>query len=145
VANELLTADIMYNYLTETEVVDCLKTYLEKKRHACICRYGNQHGYDVEATKGNYKVLIEAKGAKANRHQGDKKSRIFSKGQLKTHFSVAILKALHMKNDNPGADIGIAHPSTVELRNLIEPFIHFLKELEIKHYWVMENGKVEIE
>jgi len=69
----------MDNILTESEVLNFLKAYLEKKKHACICKYGNQHGYDLEARKGNSRILIEAKGAKANKHQGNKIQSYFRK------------------------------------------------------------------
>jgi len=57
---------------------------------------------------------------------------------------MAILKALNMMKDNPIADIGIAHPATEELQNLIRPIIPYLKRLGVKHYWVTEDGKIDI-
>lgn len=117
---------------------------MEDEKYVCTCKFGYQQGVDVEAKRGDELILIEVKGAKVNKLEAQKKSKIFSANQIKTHLAVAILKALNMKKENLDADVGIAHPNTKEIRELVDPIISFLKMLSIKHYWVSSDGNILI-
>jgi hypothetical protein len=132
------------NLLTETQIVLLLQRHLENKKHVCVCKTGYQHGFDIEARNGNQVILIEAKGAKANKHEKKSNSKIFSRNQVKTHLAVAVLKAINMKRENINATVGIAHPDTDRIREFVDPIIPFLKKLSIKHYWVSANGNVSV-
>ena len=128
---------------TEDEIINILKKYLElngwKIDSYCL---GQKKGIDIVSSKLNKTLIIEAKGAKSNDKSPTKKREYFDKGQIKTHFGVAIVKILHEKSLNPKAEFAIAHPDDDSIRGAIGHLIPYLKKLEIKHFWVSEDGTV---
>ena len=132
-----------YIKLTEDETVISLMLYLEKAgwliESHCL---GHTHGCDIIASKNNNKLLVEVKGARAGDNSRNKKREFFDNTQIKTHFGKAIVKIFDDKVLNPNATFAIAHPDDVEIRKAIGRLTPFLKDLEIKHYWVSRNGIV---
>lgn len=128
------------NKMTENQVIKCLINYLEKKEWF-IEKYclGQEKGYDIIATRNSQKMIIEAKGAMADDASPTKKRSHFNSGQIKTHFGKAIVKALETKYSFPDAIVSIAHPYDNDIKKTIGHLIDFLKELNIKHFWVKED------
>lgn len=129
--------------LTENQVVEGLMQYLQNTGWEiddhCL---GFKHGIDIVAVKENTKLIVEAKGARANDGAHNAVRKQFDSGQLKTHLGKAIVKILEEMTKNPRARFAIAHPDDVYIRQCIGPSIKHLKKMGIIHYWVAENGNV---
>jgi len=129
--------------LTEDDVVKILAEHL--KQIGWIINstsLGHTHGNDIEANKSNTTLIVEVKGARAGDKSPAKKRMYFDGGQIKTHFGAAIVKILHEKYLNPKNVFAIAHPEDKDIRKTIGHLIPFLKSLDIKHFWVSEDGTV---
>jgi hypothetical protein len=129
--------------LIEDNVIDYLMKDLKAKGWSIesFCK-GNERGNDIVATKNGERLIIEAKGAKANDEAPTKKRASFDSGQIKTHFGKAIVKILEEKTKMSGTQFAIAHPEDEQIKKAIGGVIPFLKSLDIKHYWVGANRKV---
>lgn len=126
--------------LTEDEVVTYLIKHLEESGWS-IKEYhlGFDRGPDIEASKGKFHLLIEAKGARAGDKAHNKKRPWFNANQIKSHFGRALEKAFSMKYHYPKAIIAIAHPDDPDIRRHIAHLIPFLKPIGIKNYWVTKT------
>ena len=133
--------DKIVSKLTEDQTIIILIEYLKSQGWNidghCL---GQQRGYDIEASKGNEKLFIEAKGAKGNDNSPTKKRKYFDSGQIKDHFGKAIVKSLETINSYPNAKIGIAHPDDEDIRRVIGGITKNITKLGIRHYWVNENN-----
>lgn len=120
--------------LTENQVIELLMKWLEnnnwKIKNYCL---DNKRGNDIEAIRDGKKLIIEAKGAKANDNSKIKKRDFFSSGQIKTHFGKAIVKLLEEKVKYPDSLIAIASPYDQSLIKAIGQIIPLLKGIKIIH------------
>jgi len=131
------------NLLTENATIDFLVSYLEVNGWEIIDKkYGNSHGYDIEAIRYDETLIVEVKGAMANEGSKIKKRPFFDSGQIKTHLGKAIVKVLEVRNERPEAIIAIAHPYTPSIVKIVTPLLPYLVVLGIEHFWVKENGEV---
>jgi hypothetical protein len=103
---------------------------------------GQKQGNDIVALKGNSRLIVEAKGAKAGNNSPTKRREYFDSGQIKTHFGKAIVKVLDEKYLNPKCKFAIAHPDDIDIRKTIGNLTPFLKTLGIIHYWISADGTV---
>ncbi len=136
----------MTGKLTENKTIELLMPYLENQGYViesyCL---GQTRGYDIVANKGNDKLLIEVKGAKAHKDSPTKRRDFFNSGQIKTHLGKAIIKCLETKVSYPDAIIAIAHPEDEQIRKAIGGIVPELNKIGIIHYWVRADGTVELE
>jgi hypothetical protein len=134
---------LVMSKLTEDETVKILADYLKKSgwKIESIC-LGQTHGNDIVASKLNTTLIVEAKGARASDNSPTKKREHFNSGQIKTHFGVALVKILQEKHLNPKNKFAIAHPDDKDIRRTIGNLIPFLNILDIKHFWVSNNGTI---
>lgn len=132
--------------LTENRTIELLMTHLENEGYSiesyCL---GQSRGYDIVAIRNNEKLLIEVKGAKAHKDSPTKRRDFFNSGQIKTHLGKAIIKCLETKVSYPDAIIAIAHPEDEQIRKAIGGIIPELNKIGIIHYWVSEDGSVELD
>ena len=132
--------------LTEDETIEILMKYLKSKNWLiesyCL---GQKRGYDIVAKKGNEKLIIEVKGAKASDNSPTKKRSQFDSGQIKTHFGKAVIKSFETQNEFPNSQIAIAHPDNEYLRKIIGDLIKNINNAGLIHFWVNENGIVTTE
>ncbi len=131
--------------LTENDVVNLLADFLKNTGWEIekIC-LNNERGNDIEAKKNGQKLIVEAKGAKANDNAFTKKREKFDGGQIKDHFGKAIVKILEEKekNKNSNTKFAIAHPNDSDIKKHIGHLISYLNKLGITHYWIGKDGDV---
>ena len=132
--------------LTENEVIDCLEKWLNENSWSEIkCKRDSDRGIDLEAQLGNRRIIIEAKGAKANDKSKIKKREKFDSGQIHNHFGEALVKIFRKmyrhKEDNE-IEYGIAQP--YNLRETLLYAIGPIKKLNIKLYWVTQTGPLRL-
>lgn len=129
--------------LTEDKTVLLLIAYLNSKDYDIISYcLGQKRGYDIIAEKNGQKLIIEVKGAKANKDSPTKRREYFDSGQIKTHFGKAIVKSLETKVKFPNSKIAIAHPDDKDIKKAIGELIHEINKFGITHFWVNPNGSV---
>lgn len=129
--------------LTENDVVIFLSKYLENNGWEIKeKRLDQEHGIDIVAEKKGQILLVEAKGARANDNATNKKRKEFSKQQIKSHYGVAIIKVLELKNSNPQAIIAIAQPMD-DNEKTIGSITSEIEKLGIRHIWVKGCNKIK--
>jgi hypothetical protein len=129
--------------MTENQTITNLIYSLENDGWFIESRCLNQErGTDVVARKKNKYLYIEAKGARANDNSKNKKRKYFNKGQIKTHFGVALIKIMELMQQDKKANYAIAQPNDEEIHNAIGHLLPYLKKLGIKHFWVNEDKTI---
>lgn len=131
------------NILSENEVVEYLVTWLKNENWVIKKKaLGYQHGNDIEAERAEEKLIIEAKGAKPN---DVKKSHIFNSTQIQVHFGKALIKIMEEQTKNPVAFTGIAQPNNIMIKETLKDCLPRVNKLNIKLYWVNQDGKIIVE
>ncbi|MCU7619006.1 hypothetical protein NZ698_17650 [Chryseobacterium sp. PBS4-4] len=130
--------------LTENETILLLIEHLKHKgwiiESYCL---GQTRGCDIVAIKHDEKFCIEVKGARADDNSPTKRREYFNSGQIKTHFGKAIVKILSDKHLNPNSKFAIAHPNDDDIIRSIGNLTPYLRNLEIKHFWVSQTEIIE--
>jgi hypothetical protein len=81
--------------LTEDDVVAAVCIELENRGWSIESRLlTTQRGPDIQATKGQEKLLVEAKGEGSSKAHSSRYGMPFTRNQVRTHIGVAILTAL---------------------------------------------------
>ena len=129
--------------LTEDQTIKILMNYLQLEgweiESYCL---GQKRGIDIVAIKDSKKLYVEAKGARASDQSPTKKNDYFNSTQIKTHFGVAIIKAIKTRNKFPHGLVAIAQPDDDSIRKVLNGVTSSLKKLDIIHYWVSPEGTV---
>lgn len=130
--------------LTEDEVVEILSEKLKNDGWEIINQcFGQTRGNDIEATKDGKTLIVEAKGAKSNDYSPTKKREFFNSGQIKSHFGRALVKIMWDIEKNPNNIYAIAHPDDELIKKTIGKIIPQLEKLNIKHYWIKKDDKIQ--
>lgn len=130
--------------LTEDEVVRILSDKLQMEGWKIVNQcFGQTRGNDIEAVKDGRILIVEAKGAKSNDYSPTKKRESFDSGQIKTHFGKAMVKIMTEIEKNPNHLYAIAHPDDELIRKTIGKIIPQLEKLNIKHYWIKKDDKIQ--
>lgn len=128
---------------TEDEVIQHLINYLEHNGWEIKgCCFGRQRGIDIEASQNGSTLIVEAKGARASDSAPHKRREFFDGRQIKTHFGKAIVQILEKQNEFRDAQFAIAHPDDPDIRKAIGQLIPTLRKINIKHFWVTNDGRV---
>lgn len=129
--------------LTEDQTIKILIEFLKKDFWEIeSCCFGQERGIDIVARKKGKRLYIEVKGAKASEKAPTKKSDYFNSTQIRTHFGVAIIKAIKTQNRYPKDLVAIAQPDDDYIRKVLDGVVPALKKLNIIHFWVNANGIV---
>jgi len=132
--------------LTENETILLLVEHLKLDGYTiesyCL---GQSKGCDIVAKKNDKNIYIEVKGARANDNSPTKRREYFNSGQIKTHFGKAIVKILSdiNKSKNSNSQYAIAHPKDNDIIKAIGHLTPYLRNLNIKHYWVSKTEILE--
>jgi Holliday junction resolvase-like predicted endonuclease len=108
--------------LTEDFAVLAYIDYLKSDGWTIVSHcLGRQRGTDIVASKGNQKLLVEAKGARGNQADKNVVRRIFDSGQVKDHLGKAIVKVLELRLKHNGATLVVLHTGTDLVRKIVDP------------------------
>ena len=140
-------------WFEETNVLKRIKAYLEAKGWTIIKFNENKtaKGEDIIATKRNEKLVIEGKGYPSDKYVkttkrhivGDKKPS--NPKQLAKHwFGEALLSLELVKSKDQNIKIALGLPLMEKYENLLKDVDYVKKKLDIKCYFVDENGNVEV-
>ncbi|MGW6265780.1 hypothetical protein [Cellulosimicrobium funkei] len=128
--------------LYEDEVVRATMRYLEMngwtiESHALA----HQHGDDIVATRGDERLIVEAKGAGSSKEGTRRFGQAFTRNQVGSHVSVAVCRALRVWSIHEAA-AGLAFPDNAHHRSMVAPIQPALTELGITVFWVNIDGQV---
>lgn len=93
--------------LTEDEVKAAVKSVLEDKGYEVAVAWGHSRGVDLDARRGNDRLLIEAKGDALS-------------PQIQGNYFLGALGELDQRMSDPKAEYGLALPDNPRFRGLME-------------------------
>ncbi|MCP5095038.1 MAG: hypothetical protein GY943_05765 [Chloroflexi bacterium] len=131
--------------LTENDVVNAIKKYLESKGYTVEQALATtQKGIDIIASHSQYgKCLIEAKGATSAREGSENYGNEFSYSQIKSHIGMAILKSFQTIQKYKDCEVAIALPNNKTHRAVIESICVPIASSGLRIYMVNEDESVE--
>lgn len=134
--------------LTENNIIDILANYLEKKEGYEIKNKltTTQRGVDILAEKNGVTLYVEAKGETSSKESSNRHGKPFTKNQVGTHVSVAILTSLKIlsKDNDASRKVAMAFPDNKNHRDIIELIAPALRRAGIVTYLVKENSVIPI-
>ncbi|MBP6859114.1 MAG: hypothetical protein KBC69_00620 [Candidatus Magasanikbacteria bacterium] len=128
--------------LTENDVVKILAIYLEKEGYKIIQKLTTlEKGFDIVAEKNRITLYIEAKGGTSSKKGSRRYEKPFTKNQVGTHVSVAIMASLKIlsKGNKKFKKVAMAFPDNENHRAVIAPIAPLLKKIGIMIFLVNEN------
>lgn len=105
-----------------------------------------EHGVDIEAHRGERKLLVEVKGYPAAVYRsgpqaGERKPHGVG-AQARAYFGNAVLTGLLMRADNPESDVALVFPDFETYRTLIARTRESLAAARIEAWTVAQDGTV---
>ena len=129
--------------LTENDIVNILSDHLEAEGYMIVQSLNTiEKGIDIIAKRNGRTLYIEAKGETSSKSHTNRFGKPFSKNQIKSHVSKAILtsmKILTSKSDGQNIEVAIALPETEMHQDLIDDIHLALKKLGIIVFWVNQD------
>lgn len=101
----------------------------------------HQHGDDIVASRGDQRLIIEAKGDGSSKSTSSRFGKPFTRNQVKTHVSVAVVRAMRVTSAGE-ADAALALPASEFHRLEIGHIAPALRQLGIQVYWVGSDHSV---
>src|SRR5579871_6567720 len=105
-----------------------------------------EKGVDIRATREERALLIEVKGFPSSFYQDparrDKEKKTKPTIQAPVWYAQALLKAMMLQSEFPGADIAIGLPEHRRYQRLIDKTSQPLQKLGLTIYLVSEEGEV---
>jgi hypothetical protein len=124
--------------LFENEVVDAVAAFI--RHHGWVIEsmaHAHQRGDDIAATKGDWRLLVEAKGASSSKPGTSRYGRAFTSNQVGSHVGVAVLRALRWASIE-GVRPALAFPDNPHHRAHVDPIATSLTTLGVAVFWVSE-------
>jgi hypothetical protein len=108
----------------------------------------SEHGHDIDAVKGDERVLIEVKGYPTSTYaRGSRQGEVRAAGSLgaqaRTYFSNALLSGCVMRAENADSRVVIAFPATETYATLARRVGPVLLSAGIELWIVDEEGEVQ--
>lgn len=127
--------------LTENDVVEAVAEHLKRLGYSIttLCST-QQRGVDIEAVRDGKVLRVEAKGATSSLKHTKRFGKRFDRGQIESHASRALYKALSFYGE--GVEAAIALPDDALHREKIAPLQSALHKLGVTVFWVAEDCRV---
>ena len=132
-------------FLYEDDVVRAVIDYLEFDGWTIESfALSHQHGDDIVASRGEERLIIEAKGDGSSKNTTARFGKPFTRNQVKTHVSVAVVRAMQV------ASMGVALPAVAlpasEFHRIeVERIAPALRSIGIWVFWVSIDHSVELQ
>jgi hypothetical protein len=104
----------------------------------------HQHGDDVVASRGAQHLVIEAKGDSSSKSTSSRFGKPFTRNQVKTHVSVAVVRAMRVSSQE-SALAAVAFPASEFHRVEVARIAPALRSIGIWVFWVSPDQSVEIQ
>ena len=119
------------NHLSEDEVKEILRVWLESDGWASEIAWGKAHGIDIDAERARERWIIEVKG-------------IGSRSEMRVNYFISMLGETLQRMDDPNAKYSIALPNVKQFRNLWGRLPDLAKQrMRISAIFVSRDGSVE--
>lgn len=83
------------SFLYEDDVVHAVMAHLESEGWTIDSfALSHQHGDDIVASRGDQRLVIEAKGDGSSKSTTARFGKTFTRNQVKTHVAVAVVRAM---------------------------------------------------
>jgi len=130
--------------LTENDIIKYLTNHLKSNGYVIIQSLTtNEKGVDIIAERNKTKLYIEAKGETSSKSHTNRYGKPFTKNQVKSHVSRAILTSMEVisaiKNGEK-TEVALALPDTESHRELINRIMPAITILDLKIFWVSKKG-----
>ncbi|MEK4248209.1 hypothetical protein [Paenibacillus sp. FSL W7-1287] len=133
--------------LTENDVIAAVCNKLENMNFEIRQRlHTSEQGIDIIAVKGNFTLMIEAKGETSALGTSSRYGKPFNRNQIKNHVGKALLaasKLISSYRDSVGYGVAIALPDNYGHRKIIGEIEYALKKLGVYVFWVKDPDTVE--
>lgn len=100
-----------------------------------------QHGDDIVATRGDDRLLVEAKGEGSSKTHTKRYGSPFTNQQASVHVAVAVLRSLRVVAKGTGL-AAIALPEVESHTREIERIAPALQQLGVQVFWVNRDLQV---
>lgn len=136
------------DWLDEVEIQRRVVQWLRKEGwHVVREASGREHGTDIDATRGDYRLSVEVKGHPRKTYvfgaKAGQKKRWHAGAQTRTYYGNALHSALVMVNSDPDRIVAIALPNVPDYRGLFERSKTPLDRLGIQVWFVSKDGFVD--
>ena len=134
--------------MTENEVIAHVTQYLEMIGFTIEQSLStDQRGIDIIAShETGVRCLVEAKGGTSSKADSNRYGKPFSRNQVRTHISVALLKCLQLKEQfDDDTIICIALPDDRIHKEILETIKTSVNELGISTLLVDQKGAMNVE
>jgi hypothetical protein len=130
--------------LTEDDVVDAMAAHLTADGWTIIrALRTTEQGVDLEAVRGDERLLLEAKGGRSLNSRSARFGDNFTTVQQRDHVAKAVAVACALRSRDPGASVAIALPDTPTHRRRVEAVRYALGLLRVSAYVVHPDRRVE--
>ncbi|WP_029289504.1 hypothetical protein [Cellulomonas sp. HZM] len=132
-------------FLVEDQVVDAVCAYLDRAGWADIRpKYSHERGNDIEASLGDRRLFVEAKGAGSARATSKRHGQPFERKQVYSHVGVATVRALRWVASGD-VHAALAFPDNEDHRQEVVAMLPVLKQLNVTVFWVAADLSVSVE
>ena len=104
----------------------------------------HQRGDDIVASRGAERLIIEAKGDGSSKSTTARFGKPFTRNQVKTHVSVAVVRAMQVAS----ADLALAAvalPDSEFHRVEVGRIAPALRSIGIRVFWVLSDHSVKVQ
>lgn len=131
--------------MSEDFVVDAVESFVVRAGWVVTSKaYAHQHGDDLVATRLDMTLRVEAKGGGSSKQGTRRFGESFTGNQVKTHVSVAILRAMSwFDEESQSAFSALALPRDDAHLLQVAKVKAALDQLRIGVFWVDEDGEVQ--
>lgn len=132
-------------FLYEDDVVQAVIDYLVSEGWTIDSfALSHQHGDDIVASRGAQQLIIEAKGDGSSKSNTARFGKPFTRNQVKTHVSVAVVRAMQVTSKGL-ARAAVALPDSEFHRVEVGRIAPALRSVGIWVFWVSSDHSVEIQ
>ena len=132
-------------FLYEDDVVRAVIDYLTSDGWTIESfALSHQHGDDIVASHGPDRLVIEAKGDGSSKTTTARFGKPFTRNQVKTHVSVAVVRAMQVASIGSGF-AAVALPSSEFHRVEVGRIAPALQAIGIWVFWVLPDRSVEVQ
>jgi hypothetical protein len=133
--------------MSEDFVVNAVERFVVRAGWVVASKaYAHQHGDDLVATRSNTTLRVEAKGGGSSKPGTRRFGESFTGNQVKTHVSVAILRAMSWFDQQSQSTLsGLAFPRDGAHLTQVTKVKPALDYLRIGVFWVSEDGAVQLD
>ena len=131
-------------WLTENDIVEAMAKHLtaERWRVSHMCQTTEQ-GIDLIATRGDERLVLEAKGGGSSKEGTRRFGMPFTNNQQGDHVAKAVFVACKLRSKEPKSRVAIAFPDTPTHRRCINSVATALERLAVWAYVVHSDLRVE--